>query len=104
LILVAVALATLLGWLSLSIGGNEIAWYWLMGAGFVVGAIGLYIDQRVAPVVVVPRDEDFDPYDRRIQELEAEEAHRRRVERLAAEGQEDAASPPPENRGGHPAD
>jgi hypothetical protein len=102
LVLVAFALTTLLGWFSFSVDGDEVAWYWLMGAGFLLGAIGLFIDQRVAPVVVVPREDDFDPYDRRTQELEAEEAHRRRMERLAAESEQDPA--PPEERGPHSAD
>lgn len=47
LLLVLTAVTSLLGWFTIAVEGEPIAWYWLLAAGFVLGLIGMIGDKLI---------------------------------------------------------
>jgi hypothetical protein len=39
------AATSLFGWFALTVGGTEVAWYWLLAASFILGFLGMAGDK-----------------------------------------------------------
>jgi hypothetical protein len=91
--LVVLTVTTLFGWFTVSIDGEEVAWYWLLAVAFGLGAVGLFID-RMFENATAPDPEAIAAFDRRMQELDAA---------LAEDDEEvgEVVDPSPGKRGRH---